>query len=57
MLRETKLIFLKIAADLSARARAAMRYFPPKRTDDVPTTPSVRPGVDTASVPNFIDPS
>ena len=33
MLRETRLIFLKIAADLSARARAAMRYLPPRRTD------------------------
>src|SRR5213080_540199 len=46
-----------MAADLSARARAAMRYFPPRSTDDVPTAPSLRPGVAMASVPILIVPS
>lgn len=54
---ETRLILLKIAADLSARARAAIKYFPPRRTDEVPTAPSLRPGVEIASVPIFMFPS
>src|SRR5207247_10950521 len=57
VLSDTRLILLNMAADLSARARAAMRYFPPRSTDDVPTAPSLRLGVAMASVPILIVPS
>ncbi len=55
--REIRLILLNVAADLSASALAAMRYFPPSSTDDVPAAPPRRLGVDTARVPIFIAPS
>ncbi len=57
MFREIRLILLNVAADLSASALAAMRYFPPSKTEDVAATPPRRPGVDTAKVPIFIAPS
>src|SRR5207247_9761055 len=54
---DKRLILLNMAGDLYARARAAMRYYPPRSTDDVPTAPSLRPGVAMDSVPILIVPS
>src|SRR3989442_15514562 len=45
---------LNKAAARSARARAAIRYLPPRSTLEVVAPPSLSPGVENASVPILI---
>ena len=55
--KETRLILLYFAANLSERDLEAMRYFPPRRTDDFPILSSPVKGMEKARVPSFISPS